>query len=71
MTGDLHQAKHTFDLLLPLIRMLSKESNPAPLKWLLAKQGVIESDTLRLPMNSISDSLQQEMNHYCSEMKEA
>jgi 4-hydroxy-tetrahydrodipicolinate synthase len=62
--GDIHQAKHTFDQLLPLIRLLFKESNPAPLKWLLAKKSVIESDTLRLPMTSISDSLQQEMNHY-------
>jgi 4-hydroxy-tetrahydrodipicolinate synthase len=64
MEGDIHQAKHTFDQLLPLIQLLFKESNPAPLKWLLARQGVIESDLLRLPMNSISYSLQQEMDPF-------
>jgi 4-hydroxy-tetrahydrodipicolinate synthase len=62
--GDIQLAKHTFDQLLPLIRLLFKESNPAPLKWLLARQGIIESDTLRLPMTSISYSLQQELDHF-------
>jgi 4-hydroxy-tetrahydrodipicolinate synthase len=59
--GDLQQAKFIFDQLLPLIRLLFKESNPAPLKWLLARKGVIESDTLRFPMTSISYALQREL----------
>jgi 4-hydroxy-tetrahydrodipicolinate synthase len=64
MDGNIHQSKQTFDQLLPLIRLLFKESNPAPLKWLLARQGVIDTDTLRLPMTSISYSLQQEMDNF-------
>jgi 4-hydroxy-tetrahydrodipicolinate synthase len=64
MNGDQQQAKIIFDQLLPLIRLLFKESNPAPLKWILAKQGAIDSDTLRLPMTSISYSLQQELAHF-------
>jgi 4-hydroxy-tetrahydrodipicolinate synthase len=64
MDGDTDQAKRIFDELMPLIRLLFRESNPAPIKWLLARQGVIESDTLRLPMTSISYSLQQEMDHF-------
>jgi 4-hydroxy-tetrahydrodipicolinate synthase len=64
MDGDIHQSKQIFDQLLPLIRLLFKESNPAPLKWLLARQGVIDTDRLRLPMTSISYSLQQEMDNF-------
>ncbi|XEC94183.1 4-hydroxy-tetrahydrodipicolinate synthase [Paenibacillus tarimensis] len=61
MEGQYVQAKQTFDELIPLIRLLFKESNPAPLKWLLAKLGLISSDTLRLPMTSISDELKHEL----------
>lgn len=59
--GQLDEARIAFDQLLPLIQLLFKESNPAPLKWLLAQQGVIASDTLRLPMTPISDALQRKM----------
>jgi 4-hydroxy-tetrahydrodipicolinate synthase len=66
MEGHKLQADNTFEQLLPLIRLLFKESNPAPLKWLLSRQGILESATLRLPMTSISYSLQHELEYYSS-----
>jgi 4-hydroxy-tetrahydrodipicolinate synthase len=63
-SGNHEAANASFDRLLPLIRLLFKESNPAPLKWLLAQQGRITSDFLRLPMMQISELLQDELQHY-------
>jgi 4-hydroxy-tetrahydrodipicolinate synthase len=63
-SGNHEAANASFDRLLPLIRLLFKESNPAPLKWLLAQQGRITSDFLRLPMMQISKLLQDELQHY-------
>jgi 4-hydroxy-tetrahydrodipicolinate synthase len=65
-SGQLDLAKETFAGLLPLIRLLFKESNPAPIKWLLSESGEIASDTLRLPMTSISKELQQELKVHLS-----
>jgi 4-hydroxy-tetrahydrodipicolinate synthase len=59
--GDFIKAKKAFDLLVPLIQRLFQESNPSPLKWLLARQGIISSDTLRLPMGPITKGLQLEL----------
>lgn len=59
--GDVIASKQAFDLLVPLIEHLFQESNPSPLKWLLARQGTISSDTLRLPMNRITDELQLQL----------
>ncbi|WP_410510902.1 4-hydroxy-tetrahydrodipicolinate synthase [Paenibacillus sp. BR2-3] len=60
-SGQFDLAKESFDRLIPLIRLLFKESNPAPIKWVLSENGTIASDTLRLPMTSISQTLQQEL----------
>jgi 4-hydroxy-tetrahydrodipicolinate synthase len=59
--GRLVESKEQFDALLPLIRLLFQEPNPAPLKWLLEQQGVIASDTLRLPLLSVSEVLQEKL----------
>jgi 4-hydroxy-tetrahydrodipicolinate synthase len=40
-SGDHEAAKDIFARLLSLIRLLFKESNPAPLKWMLAQKGLI------------------------------
>ncbi|NEW05306.1 4-hydroxy-tetrahydrodipicolinate synthase [Paenibacillus sp. SYP-B3998] len=64
MAGRQAESKVYFENLLPLIQLLFQEPNPAPLKWLLEQQGVIESDTLRLPMMSISEELQQKLAPY-------
>ncbi|MBB3108912.1 4-hydroxy-tetrahydrodipicolinate synthase [Paenibacillus phyllosphaerae] len=60
-SGAYEQAQELFHTLLPLIHKLFQESNPAPLKWLLARQGLIASDQVRPPMGSVSSSLEQEL----------
>ena len=59
--GDMNTAKANFDLLFPLIQLLFQESNPSPIKWILHQQGILASDQLRLPMTSISEQLQAEL----------
>ncbi|RXZ79116.1 4-hydroxy-tetrahydrodipicolinate synthase [Paenibacillaceae bacterium] len=59
--GELPKAQTAFNLLTPYIQQLFQESNPAPLKFLLAQQDIIASDTLRLPMGPISQKLQLEL----------
>lgn len=51
--GLIKQARHLFEQLLPLIKLLFSESNPAPIKAALAMQGLIR-DSLRLPMTCMS-----------------
>jgi 4-hydroxy-tetrahydrodipicolinate synthase len=53
--GDLVGARRIASTLLPWIRLLFSEPNPAPLKAALALQGLIE-DGLRLPMTPVSDA---------------
>jgi len=59
--GDTEGAKQAFDLLVPWIDRLFRESNPAPLKWLLARRGLIASETLRLPMTPITQALREDL----------
>lgn len=55
--GRHEEAEAVFDRVLPLIRLLFQESNPAPVKWLLAQAGLLASGTLRLPLAPISREL--------------
>ncbi len=55
--GRLPEARDAFEGLAPLIRLLFQESNPSPLKWLLAHQGVIGSDTVRMPLTGATEEL--------------
>lgn len=59
--GQLSDCKRSFDKLVPLIRLLFQEPNPAPVKALLAARGIIASDTLRLPLTSVTDHLRQQL----------
>ncbi|MFD2372115.1 4-hydroxy-tetrahydrodipicolinate synthase [Brevibacillus sp. GCM10020057] len=59
--GQFDEAEKLFATLVPLIQKLFQESNPAPIKWVLTQQGILASDTLRLPMSPISEGLQQEL----------
>lgn len=59
--GQVEAARAEYDQLVPLMKLLFKESNPAPIKWLLSAKGEISSDTLRLPMTSISNALREEL----------
>jgi 4-hydroxy-tetrahydrodipicolinate synthase len=59
--GRWDHAKTEFDRLLPMIQLLFQEPNPAPVKWMLTREGLIESDTLRLPLTEISEILQSRL----------
>lgn len=61
--GRFDEAEAAFDRLIPLIRLLFDESNPAPVKRVLADAGLIDSDTLRLPMMPVSAELHQALRH--------
>jgi 4-hydroxy-tetrahydrodipicolinate synthase len=57
---DFDDARLRFEALLPLIRLLFSEPNPAPVKAALALEGLVR-DELRLPMTSASAALQLEL----------
>jgi 4-hydroxy-tetrahydrodipicolinate synthase len=54
--GRLDEGRRIFHELAPLIQALFAEPNPAPVKSLLAAQGLIR-DGLRMPMTRASDAL--------------
>lgn len=56
--GRTEEARTDFEALLPLIRLMFEEPNPAPVKWMLAELGQIAHSTLRLPMVEIGEELQ-------------
>ncbi|TDF99180.1 4-hydroxy-tetrahydrodipicolinate synthase [Paenibacillus piri] len=62
--GRTVEAKRLFDRLLPIVRLLFSEPNPAPLKWLLAQRQTIASGELRLPMSRIGLPLQEQLSSY-------
>ncbi|NGZ74786.1 4-hydroxy-tetrahydrodipicolinate synthase [Saccharibacillus alkalitolerans] len=55
--GRREEALAVFEQLMPLMRLLFEEPNPAPIKWLLAELGHISHGTLRLPMVEIGAEL--------------
>jgi 4-hydroxy-tetrahydrodipicolinate synthase len=55
-TGNHAHAKHLFQALKPVIRLLYSEPNPAPIKKFLAQEGLI-SDELRRPLMPASADL--------------
>lgn len=46
-----------------LTNLLFKEPNPAPVKYILKKMGIIESDELRLPLVKATSALTKEIDH--------
>lgn len=62
--GAIDESRKEFEELLPLIRLLFQEPNPAPLKWLLHQQGVIDSGALRLPLLPVTERLQAKLAAY-------
>jgi len=65
--GNTAQAASTFDAIVPLINLLFRDSNPAPLKWLLSQQGILKSDTLRLPLSPVSGELKKQLTYWASQ----
>ncbi|MFC0213669.1 4-hydroxy-tetrahydrodipicolinate synthase [Paenibacillus chartarius] len=62
--GRYDEAEAAFSKLLPLIRLLFRETNPAPIKWVLAQAGLFASDALRLPLTPITQELQKELSAF-------
>jgi dihydrodipicolinate synthase/N-acetylneuraminate lyase len=55
-TGQFDEGRRIFHELAPLIQALFAEPNPAPVKALLAAQGLIRNE-LRMPMTRAGDAL--------------
>jgi 4-hydroxy-tetrahydrodipicolinate synthase len=64
VSGAQEDSRREFEELLPLIRLLFQEPNPAPIKWLLHQQGVIGSGALRLPLLPVTEGLQARLSAY-------
>jgi 4-hydroxy-tetrahydrodipicolinate synthase len=62
--NDYQSALETWKTIEKFIPLLFKEPNPAPIKYYLAKKGLIESDEVRLPLTRISENLKHELNLY-------
>ncbi len=61
MNGDLVEARRIHYHLMPLVRMMFKEPNPAPAKAAMKMMGVIESDELRLPLLSVPAACREDI----------
>lgn len=59
--GDIEEARRLHYRLLPLVRTMFKEPNPAPAKAAMKLLGIIESDELRLPLLSVSAACREDM----------
>ncbi|MBK5093028.1 MAG: 4-hydroxy-tetrahydrodipicolinate synthase [Actinobacteria bacterium] len=59
--GDIEEARRLHYRLLPLVRTMFKEPNPAPAKVAMKLLGIIESDELRLPLMSVSAACREDM----------
>lgn len=59
--GDLVEARRLHYHLLPLVRVMFKEPNPAPAKTAMRLMGVIESDELRLPLLKVSAACREDI----------
>ncbi|MHB8896139.1 MAG: 4-hydroxy-tetrahydrodipicolinate synthase, partial [Candidatus Geothermincolia bacterium] len=59
--GDLDEARRLHYHLLPLVRVMFKEPNPAPAKAAMKLMGVIETDELRLPLLSVSAACKEDI----------
>lgn len=60
--GDLEEARRLHYHLLPLVRVMFKEPNPAPAKAAMKLMGVIESDEMRLPLVSVSAACREDIS---------
>ena len=58
--NDLASAQGVWKKLFPVIPLLFKEPNPAPVKYLLYRDGQISSDEVRGPLCGISEGLKKE-----------
>jgi 4-hydroxy-tetrahydrodipicolinate synthase len=60
-SGDLVEARRLHYHLLPLVKVMFKEPNPAPAKAAMKLMGIIDSDELRLPLLSVSAACREDI----------
>lgn len=60
-SGDLETARRIHYRLLPLVRVIFKEPNPAPAKAAMKLLGVIDSDELRLPLMAVTPACREDI----------
>ncbi|MGL5947950.1 MAG: 4-hydroxy-tetrahydrodipicolinate synthase [Aeromonas sp.] len=61
LSGQTATAEKINQLLMPLHQQLFCEPNPTPVKWVAKTLGLIATDTLRLPLLSLSEAGQQRL----------
>jgi len=61
VSGDMQRARTLHYRLLPLVRAMFKEPNPAGAKAAMKLLGVIDSDELRLPLISVSPACREDI----------
>ncbi|MNS52335.1 4-hydroxy-tetrahydrodipicolinate synthase [compost metagenome] len=59
--GDRNGSRESFKIVESMIRHLYEEPVPAPLKWLLARQGVIATEQVRLPLMPVTERVKQSL----------
>jgi 4-hydroxy-tetrahydrodipicolinate synthase len=67
VAGRSQEARRLWDSLLVLVRLLFAEPNPAPIKHLLWRRGLIASPELRLPMSGITADLAARLERHVAE----
>lgn len=60
--NDFHTARAVWSQLEPITPLLFREANPIPIKYCLWRKGLIKSPECRLPLDSISDTLADELD---------
>lgn len=60
--NDAKSALKTWKEISGMIPLLFKEPNPTPIKYMLKKMGLIDSDEVRLPLLNITDELKEELD---------
>jgi len=64
--NDLQTALTEWNTLTRMIPHLFKEPNPAPIKYILARKGLIASAELRLPMTGVSEAFKSVLDSFLS-----
>jgi len=60
-SGDIVEARRLHYRMLPLVRMMFKEPNPALAKAAMKLMGIIDSDEMRLPLLPVSPACREDM----------
>lgn len=71
LAGRLAEARATWDRLVDMVRLLFAEPNPAPIKHVLWRRGLIASPELRLPMTGIGADLAAQLDRLLSDQRAA